>query len=148
MVQFKRPESVLVVIYSDQSEVLRLCRRDPPDFWQSVTGSLKGDETPLQAAMREVREETGLLADVGLTDSGIINRYLIHPVWRPKFAPDVKENIEHIFSLRLPAITAIHINPAEHVAYRWLPRDAAARLASSRTDREAILKLVPPESEG
>ena len=34
-------------------------RADKTGFWQSVTGSVEGDETPLQAAIREVHEETG-----------------------------------------------------------------------------------------
>jgi len=140
---YKRPESVLVVIYTEQGNVLCLRRNDPSDFWQSVTGSLTWDETPLQAAQREVREETGLKTDVGLTDSGVINYYPIHPAWRAKFAPEVQENTEYVFSLRLPAITAIRLDPKEHLEYRWLPRDEAAELASSRTDRDAILKLVP-----
>jgi len=143
MVDFKRPESVLVVIYTDQGEVLLLRRCNPFDFWQSVTGSLKLGEMPQQAAIREVYEETGLELSAGLTDSRVINRYPIHPAWRAKFAPDVKENIEHVFSLRLPSITAIQLDPKEHIEYRWLPRDKAAALASSRTDRYAILKLVP-----
>ncbi len=147
MHEFKRPESVLVVIYTEDGKVLRLRRREPPDFWQSVTGSLKEDETPLQAVLREVREETGLQADAGLTDSGIINRYPIHPAWRARFAPEVKENTEHVFSLHLPVVTAIRLNAEEHVEYCWLTRDEAARLASSYTDREAILQLVPAESE-
>ena len=58
---WKRPESVLVVVYTAADEVLVLLRRQPPDFWQSVTGSLRWDEThPLDAARRELREETGL----------------------------------------------------------------------------------------
>jgi dihydroneopterin triphosphate diphosphatase len=143
MVEFKRPESVLVVIYTGHGEVLRLRRRNPPDFWQSVTGSLKDAETPRQAAKREVREETGLWADADLTESGVINRYPIHSAWRAKFAQDVKENIEHVFSLRLSVVTVIRLNPDEHVEYRWLSRPDAAALASSSTDREAILALVP-----
>ena len=143
MADFKRPESVLVVIYTGHEEVLRLRRKDPLDFWQSVTGSLKWGETVLDAAKREVQEETGLDAGKGLIDSGEVNRYPIHPTWRAKFAPDVTENTEHVFSLRLPAITAIRLDPNEHKEYRWLPRSQAVELASSRTDRYAILKLVP-----
>jgi dihydroneopterin triphosphate diphosphatase len=143
MADFKRPESILVVIYTEHSEVLRLRRCAPLDFWQSVTGSLKWTESPFQAAVREVYEETGLQNDKGLYDSGIINQYPIHPAWRSKFPPEVKENIEHVFSLRLPSMTAIQLDPQEHVEYRWLARDEAATRASSRTDREAILKLVP-----
>ncbi len=51
---FKRPVSILVVIYAqDSKRVLMLQRRDDPDFWQSVTGSLEEGETASQAAMRE-----------------------------------------------------------------------------------------------
>lgn len=39
---YKQPVSVLVVIYAkDTGRVLMLQRRDDPDFWQSVTGSLE-----------------------------------------------------------------------------------------------------------
>ena len=139
---------MLVVIYTRHGEVLRLRRRVPADFWQSVTGSLLDNETPRQAALREVREETGFLADHGLTDSGVVNRYPIHKAWRAKFAAGTMENVEHVFSWSLPAIDAVRLDPYEHTEYRWLPRDEAIAFASSRTDREAILKLVPEGVRG
>ncbi|VFS23430.1 NUDIX hydrolase [Enterobacter cancerogenus] len=40
-----------------RSGCLMLQRRDDPDFWQSVTGSLEEGETASQAAAREVKEE-------------------------------------------------------------------------------------------
>lgn len=143
---FKRPESVLVVIHTSRGEVLQLRRREPADFWQSVTGSLAEHETPLKTAIREVLEETGLIADDGLVDTGITNRYPIHPAWRHKFAPGVSENTEYVFCLQLPGTTEIRLDPAEHTEFRWLPRDAAAAAASSHTDRDAILALVPAVS--
>ena len=43
---YKRPVSILVVIYAqDTKRVLMLQRRDDPDFWQSVTGSVEEGET-------------------------------------------------------------------------------------------------------
>lgn len=58
---YKQPVSVLVVIYAkDTGRVLMLQRRDDPDFWQSVTGSLEEGETASQAAMREVKEEVAI----------------------------------------------------------------------------------------
>ena len=43
--RFKRPESVLVVIYTRSRECLLLERTQPSGFWQSVTGSLRWGET-------------------------------------------------------------------------------------------------------
>ena len=73
--RYKRPESVLVVIYTAAGEVLSLERQQPAGYWQSVTGSLHWDEEPRQAALRELREETGLEVGDGLIDCGYHNRF-------------------------------------------------------------------------
>jgi dATP pyrophosphohydrolase len=132
----------LVIVHTDDGQVLQLLRREPADFWQSVTGSLNSGETPLKAALRELREETGLLGDAGLADGGVINRYPIHPAWRHKYAPDVRENTEYVFHLALPATCDISLSP-EHMDSRWLPREQAAEAAGSATDKAAILALLP-----
>ncbi len=140
---YKRPESVLVVVYARTGKVLLLRRADDPDFWQSVTGSLRWDETdPYEAAVREVFEETGLAAAQGLQDLGIVHRYPIMPKWRHRYAPDVKENTETVFSLALPAETDIKMNPAEHAEYSWFSFDQAAERAASWTNREAIERIA------
>lgn len=139
---YKRPESVLVIVHTGDGQVLQMLRREPEDFWQSVTGSLLEGETPLKAALREVREETGLEASAGLADGGFINRYPIHPAWRARYAPAVKENTEYVFHLELDRTCEVRLSP-EHREYRWLPRAEAAELASSATDRAAILALLP-----
>lgn len=141
---FKRPESVLVLVHTVAGEVLLLRRRTPADFWQSVTGSLEWEETPGQAARRELREETGLNADDTIpADCHITNHYPILPAWRSRYAPDVTHNTEHVFSVVLPVCMAVRLDPREHLEYRWLGRDAALALASSHTDRDAILARVP-----
>lgn len=140
---FKRPESVLVLVYTSAGEVLLLRRRQPDDFWQSVTGSLEPGEAPLQAARRELREETGLALDEALVDCRTTNRFVILPAWRNRYAPDVTHNLEYVFRIAFVERPAVRIDPAEHLEYRWLDRQAAAALAGSYTNRDAILAWVP-----
>ena len=134
---YKRPESVLIIVYTPDLQCLMLERVEPRGFWQSVTGSLRWDETPLQAAARELREETGL-ESVGLVDAGIERTFTIMPAWRRRFGPGVAENLEHWFYLVLPEPRDIALSDNEHRAYRWLDLEAAIELASSWTNKEAL----------
>jgi dATP pyrophosphohydrolase len=137
---------VLVVVYAATGKVLLMRRREPPDFWQSVTGSLRWDEeAPAQAAARELREETGLEARAALRDLGLSYRFPILPQWRARYAPNVRENLEHAFALEVPAEVAINMSAAEHAEYGWFTFPEAARKASSWTNREVIERL---QSEG
>ena len=137
---YKRPESVLVVVYTTRGDVLMLRRRHPADFWQSVTGSLEQGETPADAARRELREETGL--DMAVTDCQRSHEFEILPAWRNRFAPGTQSNREHVFVACCPERPDVKIDLQEHTAYRWLPRARAAKLASSATNRDAILDFV------
>ncbi|MFL6711589.1 MAG: dihydroneopterin triphosphate diphosphatase [Sulfurifustis sp.] len=145
---FKRPESVLVVVYTRDGNVLLLKRRDHANFWQSVTGSLDWDEDdPRLAAVRELREETGLVAEpAALRDLGRVERYRIFPEWRYRYAPGVTENVERAYALELPAPVALALHP-EHSEYGWFDwRDALARTTSS-TNRAAIEHLAQAARE-
>lgn len=142
---YKRPESVLVVIHTSDIEVLLVERIRPSGFWQSVTGSLEPGETPLDTALRELDEETGIVASAAeLCDWHQINRFEIHPAWRARYAPGVTHNVEHVFSLCLPEPCPIRLSPHEHAGYIWLAQDEAAAKATSWTNRDAILKLGRP----
>lgn len=139
---FKRPVSVLVVVHTPALDILLLERAAHPGFWQSVTGSLEDGETPIQAAVREVAEETTIDCTAhALRDWRLTNRFEIFPEWRARYSEGVTDNLEHLFSLCVPAGTPVGTTPAEHLAWRWLPWREAAPACFSWTNRDAILML-------
>lgn len=140
--RYKQPFSVLVVVHTPRLDVLLLERAGPRGMWQSVTGSLEVDESPLEAAVREVAEETGLDVQAGeFRDWKQTNRFRIRGPWEKKYAPDVRYNTEHVFSLCVPENVAVEVAPDEHQAHEWLPHDTAAEKVFSWSNRDAILRL-------
>ena len=140
---YKIPRSVLVVIHTPDLQVLMMERAGWPGFWQSVTGSVAHESEPLrETAIREVREETGLDATrYDLRDWGVENRFEIFKKHLSRYAPGVTHNLEHVFSMEVPAPLEITLDPAEHLDYKWLPWREAAALTISSTNRDAILAL-------
>jgi dATP pyrophosphohydrolase len=137
---FRRPESVLIVIHTDEKEFLLLERRRPPGFWQSVTGSLEWGEFPDRAARREVIEETGIQQGV-LVNLQWTQVYEILPAFGKVYAPGVTRNLEHAFSLRLPTRVPVALSDSEHVQYRWVSDTEAVKAVSSSTNRTVIQEL-------
>ena len=140
-IDFKRPESVLIIICTVDQKVLLMERLHPAEFWQSVTGSLEKDETAQQTAERELFEETGLKA-VQVQNAGIQNIYPIHPAWRHRYDEKIQYNKENVFIVRLKSTCDIQFSPDEHCEYRWLNKQQALELCSSVTNTRAIEILV------
>lgn len=139
---YKTPISTLVLIHTLDLQVLIMERADKVGYWQSVTGSVEGDETPRQTAIREVQEETGLhAAAFDLQDWHTSHVYEIYPHWRHRYAPGITENTEHLFGLTLPSTLPIQLAPDEHTQYEWVDWRAAATRVFSWTNVNAIKLL-------
>jgi 8-oxo-dGTP pyrophosphatase MutT (NUDIX family) len=87
---FGKRMSCGVVVINDAAELL-LCHVTGQDHWDLPKGGLNAGETPLQAALRETHEETGLALDAaGLIDLGRM--------------PYRARKDLHLFATRLPRI--------------------------------------------
>jgi len=53
------PAAVIVLIVNEKEELLLLSNPKRPPWWEAVNGAVDADETILEAALREVREEAG-----------------------------------------------------------------------------------------
>ena len=136
----RRPESVLIVIYTEAGEFLLMERRRPPGFWQSVTGSMEWGESADRAARRELLEETGISQGV-LVNLQWTQVYDILPAFGKVYAPGITRNLEHAFSLRLRARVPVTMSDLEHMQFRWVSGVEAAATVSSSTNRVVIEQL-------
>ena len=139
----KIPRSVLVIAFTPAREVLLIERADFTGFWQSVTGSQEDGESWADTAQRELAEETGFDAARfgGVIDLNYRNVYCIYPRWRHRYAPNVTHNEERCFAVFLPTAIAPQLAPLEHVAFQWMPLQAAINQASSWSNVAALQHL-------
>lgn len=136
---FKRPESILLVVYTIAGEVLLLKRLTPPvGIWQSVTGSLQWHEQVSQTVNRELFEETGITTSIKPVATGTTNRFTIVPEVRHLYAPEVWQNTEYVFTLRLEDRVPVRLSKEEHSEYCWMSFDDGINLVWSWSNKNAI----------
>ena len=129
-IKFRLPIQVCVFLFREQEhgrEYLLLHRvTELGAFWQGVTGAPEEGETLLQAAAREVFEETGL-TPVGICSVDFTYRFPVIDEWREAYGPDPDEIVEHVFVAKVdggdPELSW------EHDAWGWrVPEEAASML--------------------
>ena len=137
-----RPESIRLVkaIVHDGRRVLLLHRKpERGDFWQPVTGSIEGTESAIDAARREVLEETGQKSDpldMKLTQSFMIeSQYLASRYPAPIIAS------EATFASEISSDHPVRLDPEEHDASGWFSFAEAYEKIKWTDDREALETL-------
>ena len=137
----KIPESILILIYTKNKDVLLLKKSGNNELWQSVTGSLMKNEKPYDAAERELYEETGIKSNE-LVDCKKEYVFEIYEMWKHKYEDGVTHNTEHVYKLLLNDKVDIKLDNEEHDSYEWVTRVKAAEKVFSYTNRQAIFELI------
>jgi dihydroneopterin triphosphate diphosphatase len=139
---YKQPRSIQVVVFSEETShrSYLMLRRLPGfgSFWQTVTGSLEEGESHVQAAVREVREETGVdVREEDLIDLGLRHRFEIAEQWRSRFAPGTTHNEETCFALPVTTEEVV-IDPLEHDSFEWVDYETAIGMAHWESTKRAL----------
>lgn len=121
---------------ADGRWVLLIARRSAAGVlqWTLPKGGLEEDETLEQAALREVREETGIYADIA-GQLGVVDYWF---VWRPDAVRYHK--YVHYYVMR-PRGGHLHERDDEAEQVAWLPIDDALGLMSHPNERDLVATL-------
>ena len=131
-------QEVIVVVRRDGE--LLVMRRAPErlGYWSLVSGGLERDETSWHAAVRELREETALEAQVRKLPISLSYSLLDDPpAIRARYAPGIERVTVHAFVADAPAGWEPTLD-AEHDVYRWCDLDEAVALMAYDTARDAL----------
>jgi 8-oxo-dGTP diphosphatase len=115
----------------DEIEIA-LVHRPRYDDWSLPKGKLSNGETELEAAIREVREETGYSVRVGEPLGTTRYRRFVNGIDRPKV---VRWWAMEVASGEFSA-------NAEVDALRWVPLRAAQTILTSASDRTALRRFI------
>ncbi len=141
-----RSIQVLVWRRGPEGPEVLLLKRTPDDggFWQPVTGIVEEGEEALEAAMREVGEETGLTGSP--IDLAYVRDFRIGREYVGGAGSHPWINREHAFALETagdPAEGApvIRLEPSEHEESVWVDPDRARELLRWSGNKRALRRL-------
>ena len=103
-------------------------------IWQCVTGKIESTEKPIQTAVRELKEETGLSP---------INKWTVDQVNHFYEAEFDRMNLIPVFGVEVGSLT-IKLSD-EHCDYKWCELDgllAFYEMLTSRTEKLNFSKII------
>ncbi len=137
----RKPTQVAIYIYrtvNGAREYLLLKRiAEAGGFWQGVTGGVEDDETVLQTAIRELREETGFV-DTVIVQIDYRRTFPVPASMQHYFSNNITNLTEHAFHTGVaPDVTPV-IDSREHSEYLWVGYHQAVEMLKYPGNIEAL----------
>jgi 8-oxo-dGTP pyrophosphatase MutT (NUDIX family) len=148
---YRRPEKVLIYLYrrtANRGVEYLLLRREPSgnagSIWQTVVGSVRWNEELVEAARREIFEETGLTRLKGIMAFGYVFSFpfRLPPGHQSDYAPDVTAIRNTVFAAEVASSRPVHLSE-EHVGYAWFSYQEALDRVHWSEEKEALSLLHP-----
>ncbi len=113
----------ILMLYRSESE-------SDPSLWGIPAGKVEKGETDLQAAIREVKEETNI--DFEPDD---LTEICSLPIYYPELTVEFP-----MFHTKVEGILEIKLNPREHIDYKWMKPKDVLELDNLMKDVDIIIK--------
>ena len=133
--QLRSAGGVLITVVANTPYIVVLHRRNP-DEWRLPKGKLRAGETPQQAAVREVAEETGIGTEahelLGTTE---------YEYREPQTDQMVRKQVT-FYLMSLPEQQSIQIESRTFEEGLWLPAPEAIELLTFPAERRIVQQAV------
>lgn len=138
----RAPFQILAIPYRTVDGTLMFCafHRSDIDQWQFISSGGEDTETPIEAAKREVFEETGIIAGniIQLISMSYIPTNIFPDRYRKNWPADPYIIPEYCFAFKCDGnIVLSH----EHTEYEWLTYDDACKKLKWDSNRTALYEL-------
>ena len=138
----RAPFQILALPYKKENGTLLFCvlHRADCDQWQFVAGGGEDNETPMEAAKREIFEECGLHAEdvMPLTSVCYLPANVIAERHRSHWASDTYVIPEYAFAFACEEEVMLS---HEHVDFVWLPYERALEKLEWDSNKTALYEL-------
>ena len=125
----------IIVFKKTEEQILYLLLKRIPDkggFWQPVTGRCEGNETHLETAKRELKEETGITKIKRLIED-------VH-----EFIVEGDKSLEKVFGAEVQEDVEINLDNniyQEHDKIKWVPYEEAINSLKWPQNKKALENL-------
>ena len=138
----RAPFQILAIPYRINDDTPSFCvfHRSVFDQWQFISGGGEDTEIPIEAAKREVFEETGIMAGdiIPLTSMSYIPTNIFPDRYLKNWPADTYIIPEHCFAFECDGnIVLSH----EHTECAWLTYDEAYKMLKWDSNRTALYEL-------
>ena len=106
-------------------------------FWQGVTGAPENGESLIEAAKRELFEETGYKL-VTLTQTGKFYVIPMEDRWKDIYPKNTTEIPEYLFIAKIDDLGPPNIDPIEHDDWKWCSYEDAMKYLSLDDNKKAL----------
>lgn len=139
----RAPLQVLVILYKKEKDKILygIGLRSTRNIWQFVAGGAEDKETPIEATVRELREETGI--NIKEEDLIVLDSKATIPVVNVTgtytWGKDVFVVPEYAFAVNATNFQIKLSN--EHTEFKWLKYDKAMEILTYDSNKTALWEL-------
>lgn len=139
----REPYQIISIPYRIVNDTTLFCifHRTNGDYWQFIAGGGENNEKPIDTALREIKEETGVTAEklTELKSVAFVPAEVVAEKMRTHWDKNIFVIPEYSFAFECSADPTLS---REHSEYKWLPYNDARKLLKWDSNKVAMYEAM------